>query len=81
MIDTTTQKPLRVTTAGGAGPYLILPYEQLDQVTALLDANRIPYYVWDEVLSMDGGPEVAWIHFEDEGINAAVIQRLLDSIP
>ena len=80
MIDTTTHKPLRVSTVGGARPYLILPFEQLDKVTALFDANGIPYSVEDEVLSMDGGPETAWIHFEEE-TDPAAIQRLLDSIP
>lgn len=41
MIDTTTKKPVRVSTAGDAAPYIMLPVQQLDDVCALLDANAI----------------------------------------
>jgi hypothetical protein len=53
---------------------------QLDQVTALLTANGVPFEVGEEVLSVDGKPEVAWIYFE-EGSDSAFIQNLLDGIP
>ena len=64
MIDTTTQKPLQVWADSGAMPYMIVPVEQLDRVTALLDANKISYWVDEEALSTDGGPEVIFINIE-----------------
>jgi hypothetical protein len=82
MIDTTTRQRLEVSTdwGWGAEAYIVLPLTQLDQVKALLDANKISYWVDEEVLSIDGKPEIAWINLED-GTNPARVQSLLDSIP
>jgi hypothetical protein len=58
MIDTITHKPIEVSTDdGGKGPYLIVPFEQLAEITALLDANEVSYWVDEEVLSIDDEPE------------------------
>jgi hypothetical protein len=80
MINTMNRKRLHVSTHGGARSYMILPLTQLDQVTALLTANGVPFEVGEEVLSVDGKPEVAWIYFEKGG-DSAFIQNLLDGIP
>jgi hypothetical protein len=80
MNDTTTRKPLRVSTDGGAGPYIVVPVSQLDQVVALLDANKVSYWVDEEALSIDGKPEIIFVNLE-RGSDPAAIQRLLDSIP
>jgi hypothetical protein len=80
MIDTTTRQRLEVSTDGGAGPYLMLPLVQLCTVRALLDANKVGYWVDEEVFSLDGKPEVAVINFA-RGSNPATIQSLLDGIP
>jgi hypothetical protein len=78
-IGTTTRKPLRVSTDGGAGPYIVAPISQLDQVVALLDANKVAYWVDEEAISIDGKPEIIFINLE-RGSDPAVIQGLLDSI-
>jgi hypothetical protein len=80
MIDTTTRQPLHVSTDGDAGPYIMLPVAQLDKVRGVLEANKIPYWVDDEVISLDGKAEVAVINLR-HGSNPATVQRLLDSIP
>ena len=80
MIDTTTRRLLHVSTDGGAGPYLMVPVAQLDQVRAQFEANGVSYWVDEEVISLDGKPEVAVINL-GHGSNPATVQRLLDSIP
>ena len=78
MID--TRGPLHVSTDGGAGPYIMVPVGQLDEVTDLLDANKVPYWVDEEAISLDGKPEVAVINL-GHGSDPAMAQRLLDSMP
>ena len=80
MIDTTTRQPLYVSTDGDAGPYIMVPVAQLDKVRALLEANKVPYWVDEEAISLDGKPEVAVINL-GHGSNPATVQSLLDSIP
>jgi hypothetical protein len=79
MIDTVKNEPIKVSISGGL-PYLVVPFEQLDKVTALLDANRVSYWVDEEVLSIDGKPEVAFINLDEE-TDVAMVQRILDSVP
>lgn len=76
MIDTTTKKPIEVSSDG----LIIVPVAQLDEVTALLDANNVPYWVDEEVLSIDDQPEDAFITLEHKA-DPAMVQRLLDKIP
>ncbi len=78
MIDTMTDKPLQVD--GGSYPYIMLPLSQLDTVRALLDANKISYWVDEEALSVDGEPEVIWINLSRK-TDPKEVQQLLDSVP
>jgi hypothetical protein len=80
MIDTTTRQPLYISTDGGAGPYLMASVAQLEKVSAMLEANKVPYWVDEEAISLDGKPEVTVINLGHETSPAAV-QSLLDSIP
>ncbi len=80
MIDTTTEQPLCVSTDGTAGPYIIVPVAQLDRVRTLLDANKVSFWVDEEVISLDGKPEVAVVNLGGE-CDPARIQQLLDSNP
>lgn len=80
MTDSSTKKPLGVTGTGSAGSYLMVPVSQLDDVRKLLDADRIPYWIDDLAISIDGEPEVTTITFRP-GIDPQVVQRLLDSVP
>ncbi len=78
MNDTTTQKPLTVSTEGTAGPYIMVPETQLEAVCQLLDANGIPYWVEEEVISLNGGPEIGVVNL-GRGGDAQLVQSMLDS--
>jgi hypothetical protein len=80
MINMITRQPLRVSTDGEAGPYIMVPAAQLDKVEALLEANQVPFWVDEEVLSLDGKPEVGVINL-GRGSNPARVQSLLDGLP
>jgi hypothetical protein len=80
MIDTTTRQPLCVSIDGEAEPYIMVPVAQLDRVTALLDANRVSYWVDEEAISLDGKPEVTVVNLGRRS-DPTTVQRLLDSIP
>jgi hypothetical protein len=79
MIDTKTDKPLSVSTDGGAGPYIVAPVAQLERVRILLDKNKVRYWVDEEAISLDGKPEIAVINL-GQGSDPERIQDLLDSI-
>ncbi len=79
MTDAATQKPLRVSTDGTAGPYIMLPVSQLDEVRRLLDSRRIRYWVEENAISLDGGPEMTVINL-GRGGDAAAVQAILDSV-
>jgi len=78
MTDTTTQKRLRVSTDGTAGPYITVPVSQLEDVKVLLDSNRIYYWVGENAISWNGKPEVAEVNL-GRGGNASAVQDILDS--
>jgi hypothetical protein len=80
MIDATTDRRLTVSSGGKAGPYIMLPLSQLDTVTRLLDAHKVRYWVDEEALSIDGGPEIIVINLARH-TDPAAIQQLLDSTP
>jgi hypothetical protein len=79
MNDATTQQPLRVSTEGTAGPYIMVPVSQLDELKELLDIKHIRYWLDENAISLDGSPEIATINL-GRGADAAVIQAILDSI-
>lgn len=80
MTNTMTRKPLRVWTDATAGPSVLLPLSQLDDVRRVLDFRQIKYRVEENVVSLDGGPETVVINFGRSG-DAVAIQAALDSIP
>jgi len=77
MIDTATQKPIRVASGGASGPYLRVPKEQLDQVRKLLQANDIPHWVDHYAISVDGRPPVVVINLGKK-TDPHRVQALLD---
>ena len=79
MIDTTTRTPLRVSTDGDAGPYIMVPVAQLEKVKALLDTHDVPYWVDEEAISLDGKPEITVINLRHR-TDPERIQHLLNSI-
>ena len=79
MIDRTTSLPLRVSTDGTVGPYIRLPYNQLNEVLRVLDSHSIRYWVQENVISLSGGPFMAVVHLGREA-DANAVQAILDSV-
>lgn len=80
MIDTTTEKPLKVSTECDVMPYIMVPVAQLEKVRTLLAANKVSFWVDEEAISLDGKPEVTVINL-GHGSDSVKVQHLLDSIP
>jgi hypothetical protein len=80
MIDVTTNKPLRVLDNGTTLPMIELPFSQLDDVRRLLDGIGVRYWVDEEIISFNGGPEEALIVL-GRGTDASAVQAALDSVP
>ncbi len=79
MRDVTTHNSLYVSTDGTAGPYVMLPLAQLDDVRKLLDERGIYYWVEENAISFDGSPAIAVINFGVDA-DAEPIQAILDSV-
>ena len=78
MTDVTTHRALHVSTDGTAGPYIMVPVSQLDDVTRLLARHRIVYDVDEYAISLNGTPEVTVVNLGRRADGAAV-QQILDA--
>ncbi len=79
MTDIVTKEPLRVSTDGTAGPYIMVPLDQLHEVRQLLDQHSIRYSVDEDAISMNGKPYVTVVDL-GRGADAAAVQTILDSV-
>jgi hypothetical protein len=79
MIDQETQERLQINTDGDAGPYLMVPLEQIPTIRALLQRHGIIHTVDDDAIQLDGRPVIAVVNF-GRGSDAARLQRLLDDV-
>jgi hypothetical protein len=78
MTDTTTRRPIRVSTDGTSGPYIMVPVELLEKVRKLLVENDIPHWVDHNAISVDGRPAVTVINL-GRGADSRRVQDLLDA--
>jgi hypothetical protein len=78
MIDSETHKQLKVNMEGDAGPYLMVPLEQLPDVRRVLQENGIGHSVEPDAIGLDGKPVIAVINFGRRA-NVARIQEVLDA--
>lgn len=79
MIDVLTKKRLKVPPHGIGPSGIIVPEERLDEIRAVLDANKIRYEVDEEFIREEGHPDVTFITFSRR-TDPAEVQKLLDSI-
>ena len=77
MIDTQTNRSIRVSGDGDVGPYIMVPVPQLGAIRTLLDKHEVPYWVDAEAIRLNGTPAVAVVNL-GRGILPDPIQRLLD---
>jgi hypothetical protein len=78
MTDITTHRPIRVSTDGTSGPYIMVPVDLLEKVRGLLVENDIPHWVDHIAISVDGRPAVTVINL-GRMADSSVIQDLLDA--
>jgi len=69
---------LDLVDANAIGNYIRLHFSQLDEVRRLLDSQSIGYWVDENAISFDGGPEMIKINFY-RGTYVTALQELLDS--
>jgi hypothetical protein len=78
MTDTTTRRPIRVSTDAASGPYIMVPVEVLEKVRKLLVDNDIPHWVDHIAVSVDGRPAVTVINLGRQ-VDSRRVQDLLDA--
>jgi hypothetical protein len=78
MIDTETQAPLKISTDGDAGPYLMVPLNQVPAVHHVLEENGIAHAIAEDAIQWDDRPAIAIIDF-DVRADVARIQAILDA--
>jgi hypothetical protein len=78
MIDATTHERMIVSGDGTAGPYVMVPVEQLQVVETVLRAHGISYWVDSDAISLNGKPEITVVNL-GRGVRAEQIQHLLDA--
>ena len=77
MIDIELHSRLVVRSEGDAGPYLMVPVQQLAAVEAVFAAARIPFSTSRDALQMDGHDAIAVVDFGRRA-DAAHVQAVLD---
>ncbi|MGH7173534.1 MAG: hypothetical protein ACRELF_03565 [Gemmataceae bacterium] len=78
MTDTSTQRPIRVSTESPSGPYIMLSVELLEKVRKLLVENGISHWVEHLRISVDGRPAVTMIYLGRK-VDPGQVQDLLDA--
>ena len=79
MIDKTTKQPIYVSTDGTAGPYIMVPLDQLDELCQLLDEHQVRYEVEEDAISLNGAPMIATVDL-DRGADVIAITKFLDRL-
>jgi hypothetical protein len=78
MIDTIKNRPLRVSTTGTAGPYLVVAADQIAAVTQLLKDHEVYFWTDGDIISVNGKPPFGVINFGYRG-NPEQVQQILDA--
>jgi hypothetical protein len=78
MIDVELQTRLIVHNEGTAGPYLMVPVQQLPQVEQVLRGADIPFHTSRDAVQLDGHDAIAVVDF-GRFADAEAIQVILDA--
>ena len=78
MTDTTTQRPIRVSTDDASGSYIRVPVALLERVQRLLVENDVAHWVEHYAISVDGRPAVTVINLR-RNADPSRVQDLLDA--
>ena len=77
MNDVELNTKLTVRAEGDAGPYLLVPIQQLQEVEAVLRAAGVRFSTSRDAIQMDGHDAIALLDFGRQA-DAMRIQALLD---
>ncbi len=80
MKDVATNQPLRVSTDGTVGPYLMVSVPQLNQVRSLLERAGVRFWLDESAVSLDGHTFIAVVNL-GRGGDALHVQTILDTVP
>ena len=78
MTDAFTKQPLRVAKTGTAGPYVIVPLDQLPALKATLDRHEVSYWVHETAIALDGRNYSVVVDFA-RNADPQQIQAILDA--
>jgi len=78
MMNTSAQRPLVVLDGGAAGPYIMLPLTQVENVRAILDSHDVSYWVDTWAVSLDENPYMTVINISAK-FDVDSIQRMIDA--
>ena len=78
MMESNTRQPLKVSTDGTAGPYIMVPVPQLDELKNLLGTHQVPFWVDEDAISLDDGPFIAVVNLSTDP-SPAEVQGILDN--
>lgn len=67
-----------MSSDGTAGPYVMVPLDQLEAVKSMLRDNQVSFWVDANVISLNGEPEIAVVNL-GRRVSAEHVQRLLDA--
>jgi hypothetical protein len=80
MLDCESNQPIEMHTDGDAGPYLLVPEQQVDAVQAALRTEKIAFWTDLGAISLDNEPAYAAINL---GRHADLerVRHVLDEAP
>jgi hypothetical protein len=78
MIDSETRERVVVSTPEMGGAYIMLPFDQVADIEAILRANEVPFWTDSDSISMDGEPAIIVVNLEPEA-DVSRVQQLLDA--
>lgn len=77
MIDSQTKRPLTIHVDGDAGPYIMVPIDQVKAVEDLLNSKQVSFWVERNAISLDGKPAVAVVNL-GVGVDIKQVRHILD---
>ena len=77
MKDQIMAVPLRVAVDEIVGPYIRLPYSQLEDIRRVLEGQNIRYTVQENIVSLSGGPFFVVVNLGRDA-DATAVQSILD---
>jgi hypothetical protein len=79
MTNQATGAKIRVAPDATVGPYIHLPFDQLDELKRVLDSHKIAYTVRENIISLEGGPFMSVVYLR-RGTDAEALQAILDGL-